>query len=67
MLKLFRKTLAVCLIGLGLRYFTCDITSFYRLVICNWHYCYLCRYWLALLLNFLKESVLHDNSCKKGS
>lgn len=38
MLKLFKKTLAVCLIGFGLRCVTCDITSIFRLVVCNWNY-----------------------------
>lgn len=38
MLKLFRKTLAVCLIGFGLRSTTRNITSIFRLVICYWNY-----------------------------
>ena len=38
MLKLFKKTLAVCLIGFGLRSATCNITSTFRLVICYWNY-----------------------------
>lgn len=33
MLKLFKKTLAVCLIGFGLRGITSNITSIFRLVI----------------------------------
>lgn len=36
MLKLFKKTLAVCLIGFGLRCITSNITSIFRLVICYW-------------------------------
>lgn len=38
MLRLFKKTLAVCLIGFGLRNITCNITSIYRLAIYNWNY-----------------------------
>ena len=38
MLKLFKKTLAVCLIGFGLRSTTCNITSTFRLVVCYWNY-----------------------------
>ncbi len=36
MFRLFKKTLAVCLIGFGLRITTCDITSFFWLDIYNW-------------------------------
>ena len=38
MLKLFKKTLAVCLIGFGLRSSTGNITSTFRLVICYGNY-----------------------------
>lgn len=38
MLKLFKKTLAVCLIGFGLRSTTSNITSTFGLVICYWNY-----------------------------
>ena len=71
MLRLFRKTLAVCLIGFGLRSTTCNITSFFGVAI---------HYWtnnsnswdsLAFLLNsYFKnkgECILNDYSCKKGS
>ena len=34
MLNLFKKTLAVCLIGFGLRSFTSNITSIFRMAIC---------------------------------
>ena len=38
MLKLFKKTLAVCLIGFGLRSITSNITSIFRLAVCYWNY-----------------------------
>ena len=38
MLKLFKKTLAVCLIGFGLRSIACYITSIFRLVVYYWCY-----------------------------
>lgn len=51
MLKLFRKTLAVCLIGFGLRGITCNITSIFRVAICYRYYN--CGGWynVAFLLN----------------
>ena len=50
MLKLFKKTLAVCLIGFGLRSTTCNITSTFRLVICYWNYNSSSRNNMAFLL-----------------
>jgi hypothetical protein len=50
MLKLFKKTLAVCLIGFGLRSIASYITSFYRLAI--YYRYYNCGSWnsMAFLL-----------------
>ena len=50
MLKLFKKTLAVCLIGFGIRNITCNITSIFRLVIRYWNYNSTSRNNLAFLL-----------------
>jgi len=66
MLKLLKKTLAVCLIGFGLRSITCNITSIFRLVIRYWYYNSASRNNLAILLK-TKESGANDNSCKKSS
>ena len=50
MLKLFKKTLAVCLIGFGIRSITCNITSIFRLVVRYWNYNSISRNNLAMLL-----------------
>lgn len=72
MLKLFKKTLAVCLIGFGLRSIASYITSFYRLAI--YYRYYNCGSWnsMAFLLKKklyygIKESALNDSCCKKSS
>ena len=63
MLKLFRKTIAVCLIGFGLRSVTCNITSIFRLAVCHWNNNSSSRSNLALLLKSnptkIKESVFN--------
>lgn len=50
MLKLFKKTLAVCLIGFGLRSVASNITSTFRLVVCYWNYNSSCWNNMAFLL-----------------
>ena len=50
MLRLFKKTLAVCLIGFGFRSLACNITSIFRLVIYYWYYNSTSRNNLAMLL-----------------
>ena len=50
MLNLFKKTLAVCLIGFGIRSITCNITSVFGLVIYNWDFNSNSRNSLAFLL-----------------
>ncbi len=67
MLNLFRKTLAVCLIGFGLRCITCNITSIFRLVIYNRSNHSGSRNNLAFLLIKIKESAANDHSSKKSS
>ena len=73
MLKLFKKTLAVCLIGFGLRSFTSYIASFYRLAIYYRDYNSSSGNSMAFLLEKIKlyyeikESALDDDCCKKSS
>jgi hypothetical protein len=67
MLNLFKKTLAVCLIGFGLRCITCNTTSVFGLVIYNWNFNSNSRNSLAFLLKIIKEMVENDYSSKKGS
>ncbi len=67
MLNLFKKTLAVCLIGFGLRGITCNITSIFRLVIYSRSHHSGSRNNLAFLLIKIKESAANDYSSKKSS
>ena len=72
MLKLFKKTLAVCLIGFGLRSIASYITSFYRLAIYYRDYNSGSGNSMAFLLRnknmlYIKESALNESCCKKSS
>ena len=63
MLNLFKKTLAVCLIGFGLRSFVGNITSVFRMAIryrtynsCSWN----CMAFMLIILEIIlkiKESA----------
>ena len=50
MIRMLKKTIAVCLIGFGLRYTNGIITSCYMVVIYNWSCYYCCRYNVAYML-----------------
>ena len=73
MLRLFKKTLAVCLIGFGLRSVISYIASFYRLVIYYRYYHCGSGNSMDFLLEKIKlyyeikESALDDDCCKKSS
>ena len=67
MFKLFKKTLAVCLIGFGLRSITCNITSNDRLAI-YYRYCINCSgISMASLLRKNKGVHAYENSGKKSA
>lgn len=71
MLRLFKKTLAVCLIGFGLRSITCNITSILGLAIYSWSY-HSCggnsmAFMLAEKLKTKECASKNDYSSKKSS
>lgn len=50
MLRGLKKTIAVCLIGFGVRYINGNITSYYMVVNYNWYNTYCCRNIMAFML-----------------
>lgn len=69
MLKLFKKTLAVCLIGFGLRCIISNITSIFRLVIYHWHNHSCSGNSMAFVLKrkIKRSEATNDYSSKKSS
>lgn len=57
MFKILKKTLAVCLVGFGLRHITCNITSNDRLAIFNWSGSSSSGFGVASMLRYKQRSA----------
>ena len=67
MFKILKKTLAVCLVGFGLRNTTCNITSDNRLAIYNWSSTSCSGISMASKLSINKGVHVYENRSKKST